>query len=139
MKKKTVGKQVREKIIKNIDDKGPECREVTLEWGKQFNHFLEKIIEEHQNYAPRYFIVLYAHKEIYSQNIVRCKYIIRKTKPRPEWKQLVYSYSNITNRVKYHWALPQSEKIALAMLAFPETVDKQLLEWIKAYLNGTLA
>lgn len=139
MKKETTGKQVRDKIIKNIDDKGPECREVVLEWGKEFNHFLEKIIEEHKNYAPKYYIVLYAYKEIWSENVVRTKYIVRKTKPHPEWKQLVYSYDNRTQKLEYHWALPQNEEIGRAILKNSIGFDQQLVKWIQAYFDGTLA
>ncbi len=138
-KKKTIGSQVLEKTIENIDDKGAECREVTLEWGKQFNKLLDDIINEHRSFADHYYIVLYAQKEIWSEQVVRTKYIIRKTRPTPEWRQMVYSYNNKINELKYHWALPQSEVIGRAILSNPTGFDKQLVRWIDQYLNGTLS
>lgn len=138
-KEKTLGSQVQEKVTKEFDDKGVECREVTLEWGKQFNKLLDDIIDEHRSFANHYYIVLYAKKEIWSEQIVRTKYIVRKTRPTPEWRQMVYSYNNKTNELKYHWALPQSEVIGRAILSNPTGFDKQLVKWIDQYLEGTLS
>lgn len=133
----TVGKQVLDKAIKHAGEKGPECREVTLEFGKKINQQIEKIIKEHKTYALLYYIVIYAHKEVWSEQVVRTKIVIRKTRPFPEWKQCVYSYNNRTSELKYHWALP-NEGIADFMLMNEAGFDRQLIEWIKKYKDGTL-
>ena len=135
--KETIGKQVLDKAIKYAGEKGPECREVTLAWGKSFNKTVEEIIKTHKDFAKEYYIVIYATKEIWSEQVVRIKIVIRKSKPNPEWRQCVYSYNNKTNKLVYHWALPH-EKTCKAMLENEEGFDPKIIYWIKLYLANKL-
>jgi len=134
-KRKTVGEEIIEKNKK--PEENPECREVTLEWGKAFNQRIEKIIEEHKNYAKKYYIVIFAHKEIFSEQVVRTKWIVRKTIPYPEWRQCVYSYNNETDELLIHWCLPNKET-AYVMLMHKEGFDSLLIEWIEEFIDGRL-
>jgi len=133
----TLGKQVYDKIISSKDEKGPETREVSLEHGIKLTDQLQKIIEKHLDYAKKYYIIIFGTSEVASHHINRIKIIVRQTLPLPEWKQTVFSYDNRKNELNYLWSLPNKETSNL-MLLNPDGFDKDLINYIREFLDGSL-
>lgn len=139
IKKPTIGSQIEEKVKKNIDDKGPEAREVTKEWGKKFLRDLEKIAND-----PKYkswkkiYIKILAKKQIQCKEWVSVVYGITTFPPSPDWKNMLYSYDREKDEWKLEWLLPQAPEIARVILAHEEGFDPFLCECIKKFLKGKL-
>lgn len=140
-KKETVGSQIIEKVEKAIkqDDKGPEAREVTKEWGKKFLKDIENIIND-----PKYkewekiYVKVLAKKHVYTTEMVSVVYGITDVRPLPDWKNLLYLYDREKNRWTLEWVLPQSIEIARVILAHREGFDPFLVDCIEKFMAGKL-
>ncbi len=139
--KKNIGKQIIEKVTKasNTNDKGPEAREVTKEWGKKFLKDLDDIIKDPQYMQwEKIYIKVLAKKQIYSSEIVTVIYGITPHPPTPDWKNMLYSYDRKKGSLELEWLLPQASQIAEIMLKHEEGFDPFLIKCIKAFKNGEL-
>jgi hypothetical protein len=138
-KKDTIGQQIIDVVKKSGKDKGPEAREVTLEWGKNFLKELENIARD-----PQYkkwdliYIKVLAKKQVASENMVNVVYGVTNVMPSPDWKNMLYSYDRKKDEWKLHWVLPQAPEIARVMLAHEDGFDPILISSIKKFLNGEL-
>lgn len=138
-KKETITEQIQKKVYQNIDDKGPEAREVTLEWGKKFLSDLEDIVNDpkYKDWKKIYIKVL-SKKGIHNERIVSVVYGITNFPPTPDWKNMLYSFDREKNEWKLEWVLPQALEIAQVMLAHEEGFDPFLIKSIKKFLNNEL-
>lgn len=135
----TIGSQIQEKVTKYFDDKGPEAREVTLEWGKKFLRDLEEIVQnpKYKNWKKIYVKVL-AKKPVISEHMVSIVYGITQFPPSPDWKNMLYSYDRERDEWKLEWVLPQAKEIARVMLVHEEGFDPFLIKCIKNFLDNKL-
>jgi hypothetical protein len=136
MKKETVGKQLYDKIVKEADQKAPETREVTLKYGEKFLKKLESIIQsEKYKTWPKVWILVIGKKEILSEHLVRIRLAMLKDKPPMQLHCMLYSYEPSNNRLLLHWCLPQSSKIAQAIVANHDGFDPLYVDSCRKYLN----
>lgn len=138
-KKEKIGEQLQKKIRRACDtnDKGPEAREVTKEWGKKFLKDIEKIADEKKDWDKVYIKIL-AKKGITNAEIVSVVYGVTDFPPSPNWKNALYSYDRKKDEWRLEWLLPQAKEIAEVMLAHREGFDPFLIECIEKFMQGKL-
>lgn len=112
-------------------------REMQKSTGKE----LDDIISRHRHYEKRYYIQLLYQRDRIIPNLIRQKFIIRKTRPEPIYDTTLFSYDNETSELKHHWTIPDEE--TCQQLLFNETSlppeEKQLLEFVKKFCEGKLS
>lgn len=129
---------VTKKAAELAKDKTPlEVGDIISEYQKKWAEQMQSIIKEHANYAPKYFILQWIHKEHGHINILRNKCYIRKTRPDPDWNTDCYSYNNETGDFVIEWTLPPKEA-AVTILRNPTQYDPRLIQSIQRFLSGEL-
>ena len=63
---------------------------------------------------------------------------VTPNRPSPDWKCILYSYDNRSQKLKLEWVLPQSIEIAKVILAHEEGFDRIMVNSIKKFLKGEL-
>lgn len=128
-----------EKAVTLIQDETlpPEAGEIICEESKSFEKIMNSIIANHKKYAPLYFISVWTQKDPFMINIVKRKYIVRKTCPEPQWNSEVYCYSNRSDQLLLEWVLP-TEQDALSILKNKEIYDPRLITYIQKFMSNTL-
>lgn len=135
----TLGSQILNKINKNKSDKGPEAREVTLEWGKKFLKDLEVIVKNPKYLDwPKIYIKILAKKQVYTAHAVNVVYGVTNTPPSPDWKNALYSYDRKKDQWILEWLLPQGKEIARIILAHKSGFDPFLVKCIEKFLEQKL-
>lgn len=124
-------------VLRQDETRPPEVGEIINEHSKVFAKMMDGIISKHKNYAPVYFISVWTQKDPFSINVIKRKYIVRKTCPFPDWNSEVYSYDNRDCQVRLEWVLP-SEQDSLNILKNKEIYDKQLVGYIQDFNRGKL-
>lgn len=129
---------VTKKAIELSKDKTPlEVGDIVSEYQKKWAEQMQSIIKEHKDYAPKYYILQWIHKEHLHVNILRNKCFIRKTRPDPDWNTDCYSYNNETGDFVIEWTLPPKEA-ASTILRNPTQYDFRLVQSIQKFLSGEL-
>lgn len=120
-------------------DKTPlEVGDVASEYSKKWEKQILDIIEEHRDYAPKYYVLQYIQKEHGHVNILRHRTFIRKTRPDPDWNTDCYSYDNRSSTLRLEWTLPPKES-ATMILRTPSQWDAFLVSSIQRFLSGELS
>lgn len=137
--RKTLGQELIENYEKNHSEKGPELREITMEFAKQdFFPRLQKIAkEESKNYDKKFYIQIFAWRSPHDHLWGNVKYIIRQTRPNPEPNCLLYSYDKHKDEWKYEWMLP-AESSFLGILNNPESYHPHMIENVSKYMKKEL-
>lgn len=101
---------------------------------------IQEIIEKHKSYAEEYYIVLMYRKERLIPNVIRQQFIVRKTRPIPDYDCSLFSFNNKTNELIYHWTIPDPDSCAYIMINSTNLSDdhKPLLEFVKKFSEGSL-
>jgi len=137
--KKTLGQQILSAYDKNHSDKGPECREIVLEYGKkEFLPRLQKIIQtESKKFPQKFYIMIFGYKDNLEVLASHIRIIVRQTRPKPEPQVLLYSHNPIDDCTKIEWMLPSEQEID-RIYKDPESVDSMLAECCIKFHNGKL-
>ncbi|KKN33428.1 hypothetical protein LCGC14_0803950 [marine sediment metagenome] len=101
---------------------------------------LDDIIEKHQSYEKKYYIVYMLQRERTIPNAIRQRFIIRKTRPRPDYDCSLFSYDNQTCQLAFHWSIPD-EGTCEYFLSNKEKLSadqKLLLTYVVKFSEGTL-
>lgn len=101
---------------------------------------IQEIIDTHKSYSDEYYIVLMYRKERLMPNVIRQQFIVRKTRPQPDYDCSLFSYNNKTSELLFHWTIPDPDSCAYIMLNSSKLSDaeKPLLDFIKRFSEGTL-
>lgn len=116
---------------------GPEVGEIIDEETKVFWNQVDGIIRGHREYAPVYFISVHTQKDPFSINVVRRRWIVRKSCPDPDWNSEVYSYNNKTAELRLEWVLPTMQD-SISILKNKHMYDEKLIRFIKDQKEGKL-
>lgn len=114
-----------------------EVGDVTSEYQKNWEKQILDIIDTHQDYAPKYYILQVIQKEHGHINLLRNRTFIRKTRPDPDWNTDCYSYDNLLHMLRLEWSLPPKEA-ATMILRNTSQWDKFLVSSIQRFLSGEL-
>lgn len=120
-----------------------QVQEIVDEKQKNHQKMMDKLIAEHKDYDPEgYYIVVISKNDYANPNVIKTKYIVRSTKPNPDWSQDLYYYHNKTDSLYFIYSLPKMEDTVY----FKKNADLFKPEWIEPYMkainammDGTLA
>src|SRR3990167_4118450 len=84
---------------------------------------IEEIVENRKDYADEYFIVLMLQKDRVIPNLIRQKFIVRKTRPAPDYDTTLYRIDNRTSNGSLGWAFPKNSRCE--KLFFPNASKKE--------------
>lgn len=137
MKTKTVGQASYELLQKppekiNVIDLQ---REMQKSIAKEF----QDIILKHKNYAKKYYILLQYLKVRPMPNVIRQQFIVRKTRPSPNYDCSLFSYNNDTGELDFHWTVPDEDTCTyLLHNKNLRDEEKQLYGFVKDFVDGKL-
>lgn len=101
---------------------------------------IEEIIDSHRDYADSYYIVYMLQRERLISNAIRQRFIVRKTRPRPDYDTSLFSYDNRSGELTYHWSVPDEETCSYLLITktslSPE--EKLLLTFVEKFSDGSL-
>ncbi len=101
---------------------------------------IEDIISRHKDYAKKYYIVYMLQRERTMQNVLRQRFIVRRSRPRPDYDCSLFSYDNGSNELAFHWTIPD-EDACHYILHNKYTLSneqKTLLPYVEKFANSTL-
>jgi len=110
------------------------------EMQKTVLHEIEDIIEKHTNYADEYYIVYMLLRDRVMTNVIKQKFIVRKTRPSPDYDCSLFSYDNRKNELKFHWVIPDEEACEYLLHNVNSLTDeeKPLLSYVEKFASGAL-
>ena len=110
-----------------------EVQEIIDEKVKIHQKMMEDIIDNHRNYDPLgYYILVLSKNDYHNPNVIKTKYIVRSTKPRPDWNQDLYYYSNQNEQLYFIYSLPKLEDT----LYFRKNYDLFKVDWMQPYMKA---
>jgi hypothetical protein len=138
MSKKTVGQ-----ASYDLQQKTPErinAIDMQREMQKSVLKELEDIIAKHRHYAPSYYIVYLLRKERLIPNAIRQQFVVRQTRPKPDYDSSLFSYDNDSSTLKYHWTVPDEQTCQYLLLNKDHLRDdeKELFSYVKRFAENTL-
>ena|SRR3990167_3102401 len=101
---------------------------------------IEEIVENRKDYADEYFIVLMLQKDRVIPNLIRQKFIVRKTRPAPDYDTTLYRIDNRTSNISFEWTIPDEarcEELFFRQATLSEE-DSQSFSFVKKFAEGTL-
>lgn len=101
---------------------------------------LDDIISRHRHYEKRYYIYLMYQRDRIIPNLIRQKFIVRRTRPEPIYDTSLFSYDNESSELKYHWTIPDEEtcQYLLANESSLSSEERELCVFVKQFADGTL-
>ena len=101
---------------------------------------LDDIIKKHGNYSPKYYIVYMLQRERTMPNAIRQRFIIRKTRPSPDYDCSLFSYDNKSSELVFHWSIPDEQTCEYMIHNKEELSEdqKNLLSYVEKFANNTL-
>lgn len=135
---KSVGKAAYELLNKpaekiNVIDMQREMQKTVL-------HEIDDIIQKHGDYAPKYYILYMLQRDRMMPNVIRQRFIVRKTRPSPDYDCSLFSYDNKTSELAFHWSIPD-EQTCEYFLHNKEELSKDqrpLLSYVEKFAANTL-
>lgn len=123
MSKTTVGKEA----VKRLEN--PDTTQTIVdtqrEIDKQYMDGVEECVKLHKAWDKPWYIVVHLKKEQLLENVLRRKFIARRTLPTPQWDQQVWRYYPANGNLQFCWALPD-ENTAMWIAADPQSVPKEM-------------
>lgn len=101
---------------------------------------IEDIIQNHKTYAKKYYIVYMIIRDRIMTNAIKQKFIVRRTRPAPNYDCSLFSYDNERDELLFHWTIPDEEACEY-ILHNPEELsaeEKPLLEYVSKFADGKL-
>lgn len=138
----TLGKQLLESRKKESKE-SVETRELATEiYKKKIEGLITKTIQEgiKEYNGKKFYIIWFGYNDRIDPNMAHCKVIGRITRPKPEWRQTVFSYDPSLPESKcfrYEWMLPKKET-AMEIMVNPDGFHPHLLENIDKFIKGKL-
>lgn len=138
MERKTVGQASYDLLQKKPERIG--AVDLQREMQKSVCEQFKEVIEKHKSYADSYYIILMYRKERLLPNVIRQQFIVRKTRPSPDYDCSLFSYDNKTQELKFHWTIPDDETCTYLLLNKENLSqdEKELYQFVKSFSEGTL-
>ncbi len=101
---------------------------------------IQEIVETHENYADEYYIVLMLQKDRVIPNLIRQKFIVRKTRPAPDYDLTLYHVDNRKCEISFQWTVPDEARCEDLFFnqATLNAEDQQAFSYVKKFAEGTL-
>lgn len=109
-----------------------QVQEIVDEKAKNHQKMMEDIISKHKDIPWGYYICVISKNDYKNPNVIRTRYIVRDTKPMPDWSQDLYYYDNINDALYFIYSLPKLEDVYY----FRKNADLFQPEWIGPYLKA---
>jgi hypothetical protein len=138
-KRKTLGQHAYEILSK--PDEPVLVLDVAASMQRSMLHNLEAAIKEGvRKFGGLFYIQLIMRKEFFFGTAIRNYWVVRRSRPDPEWDISLWSYDTKEEKLLFHYSLPERH-VADMMLAHPENVvkdEQQLFSYIKQFAAGQL-
>lgn len=101
---------------------------------------LQEIISSHKSYADNYFILYILRKERLIPNAIRQQFVVRRSRPKPDYDTSLFEYSNLSGNLVFHWSIPDEETCTYLLLNKDHLSEdeKDLYSFVKKFSDGTL-
>ena len=101
---------------------------------------LDDIIKNHKDYAKKYFIVYMLQRERIMPNVIRQKFIVRKTRPSPDYDCSLFSYDNGSAELLLHWSIPDEETCEYFIHNKNDILEdeRELYQYVEKFVNHSL-
>lgn len=109
-----------------------QVQEIVDEKAKNHQKMMEDIIAKHKDISWGYYICVISKNDYKNVNVIRTRYIVRDTKPIPDWSQDLYYYDNINDALYFIYSLPKIEDVYY----FRKNADQFKPEWIEPYMKA---
>lgn len=121
-------------------DQKINIHDMKKEMQKSVSSQIDDIIKNHINYSDEYYIVYMIQRERTMSNVIRQKFIVRKTRPFPDYDCSLFSYDNKKCELFFHWALPDEETCEYLMQnkSNIRAEEKELWKFVKKFVDGKL-
>lgn len=138
MKTKTVGQASYDLLQKppekiNVIDMQREMQKSAL-------REIEEIINTHRDYADKYYIVYMLIKDRVIPNLIKQKFIARKSRPFPDYDCSLFSYDNRKSEFLFHWAIPDEKSCEYILHPSNDLnqEEKELFKYVSKFADGKL-
>lgn len=111
------------------------------EMQKTVQRMLDDIISRHKDYAKKYYIVYMLQRDRMMPTAIRQKFIVRRSRPLPDYDCTLFSYDNGSSELLWHWTIPDEETCEYFLhnkSAIPAE-EKELLSFIESFADEKLA
>jgi hypothetical protein len=115
----------------------PQVGEIVSEEHKVYEQMFDSIISKHRDFAPIYFISIITKKDAFQPNVIRRRWVVRKSCPNPDWDQEIYSFNNNLSELRLEWTLPSFQD-SLTIMKNKDIYDPQLVGFIQSFRDGKL-
>lgn len=109
-----------------------QVQEIVDEKAKTHAKMMEDIIAKHKDIPWGYYICVISKNDYKNPNVIRTRYIVRDTKPLPDWSQDLYYYDNINDALHFIYSLPKLEDVYY----FRKNANLFKPEWIEPYMKA---
>ena len=101
---------------------------------------IEEIVETHQDYADEYYIVVMLQKDRVIPNLIRQKFIVRKTRPAPDYDTTLYKVDNRSSSITFEWTIPDEARCEELFFrqASLSGEEEQSFSFVKKFADGSL-
>lgn len=101
---------------------------------------ISDIIDRHKHYADTYYILYILRKERLIPNAIRNMFVVRKTRPKPDYDTSLFEYNNKSGNLKFLWSIPDEETCQYLLLnkEYLRDDERELYSYVKAFSEGTL-
>lgn len=134
----TVG-QASYDLLKKSDEK-INVIDMQREMQKSVLQEIDEIIKNHTRYSEKYYILYLLQRDRIMPNVIRQKFIVRKTRPKPDYDSSLFSYNNKTSQLAFHWSIPD-EDTCMYLLANKNALssdEQALLSYVEKFSSGVL-
>lgn len=133
--KKTLGQQLYETHEEHKKASPVESGDLVNSFGKDYMKELEDVICKHAHLRYKYYIQVISKHLIYAPTRgLHLIFFVRKTRPKKEHTQDVWSVDNRYNFLKLEWSLPHIYEMK-NFIRSPELYDKKIVHDIQDYLK----
>lgn len=110
------------------------------EMQKTVLHEIDDIIKKHGEYSKKYYILYMIQRDRMMPNVIRQRFIIRKTRPSPNYDCSLFSYDNGSSQLAFHWSIPDEETCEYLLNNKEELTEDErpLLSYVEKFANQTL-
>ena len=111
------------------------------EMQKTVQRMLDDIISKHKDYAKKYYIVYMLQRDRMMENTIRQRFIVRRSRPLPDYDCTLFSYDNGSSELRWHWTIPDEATCEYFIHNKGEipAEQKELLFFIESFADEKLA
>lgn len=119
-----------------------QVQEIVDEKKKTHEKMMNEIISSHMDYDPEgYYILVLSKNDYKNPNVIKTKYIVRATKPDPDWNQDLYYFDNKNATLYFIYSLPKMEDTVYFKNnhdRFTQSIIEPYMKMIDAMMDGSI-